>query len=133
MVDPPQAPRIFKKLSLIIRRRMKLNMDWKFVKDFIRPDWRKGIVFTAILLFSVTGMIYGRTMEVFFLIHLVSYMQIGAFFGVILYLLVLVVYWQIISCLIVYTYDLIRGKKEFRKEILIFLIIFITIFSISII
>jgi len=77
--------------------------------------------------------VYGRTMEVFFLIHLVSYMQIGAFFGVILYLLVLVVYWQIISCLIVYTYDLIRGKKEFRKEILIFLIIFITIFSISII
>jgi len=88
-------------------------MDWKRVKDFIKPDWRKGIIFTAILLFGALSMMNNIPFaaEIFFLTSLMRYIQIGPFIGVILYLIVLVIYWQILSSIIIYIYEKIRGRR----------------------
>lgn len=87
-------------------------MDWKSVISFLKPDWRKGIVFTAILLFGSLGMFQDIPFagEVFFLTNLMGYMSIGPLAGVVLYLVVLVIYWQIVSSVLVWCYEKIREK-----------------------
>ena len=91
----------------------KLIMDMEKIKEFIKPTHKKGMVFTAILVFGIFGMAnhVPFTSEIIFLIPLMKYLEIGPLFGTILYLLILVIYWQFLASVIIYVYEKIIKKK----------------------
>lgn len=78
-------------------------MNWK---ELIKPSPKKGIIFLALLFIPGTVALNSSPpiqyilIQVFFLLSLMKFLSIGALLGPILYIIVLVLYLHILSCII---------------------------------
>lgn len=99
----------------------------EIIKQFLRPDWRKIVIFFVIMIcwiiFFSRGEGYPPLADV--MIDYIGYPvflitrqggEPGAFYGPIyewnfINLIINIVIWYLISCLIIFVYNKLRGKK----------------------
>lgn len=90
------------------------------IKQFLKPDWRKFIVFIIILIISLmsvffSGCFSGRPCFIFpwtiFTFILDFFMEFG-FLGFWPVAIPSIIYWYLLSCFIIWIYDKIKVKKK---------------------